>query len=65
MVKQRKAKKASEPKKAAALPKEDENEEIDVGGGEIDVDLNATGRGKAFFSFVIVLRTFHHLSKSM
>ena len=49
-MKTRKAKKPSDAKKALAqLPKEDENEEIDVGGDEVDVDLNTTGRGKSFF----------------
>ena len=64
-MKTRKAKKPSEAKKAAAqLPQEDENEEIDVGGGEVDVELNATGRGKLLFFICYCIRTFHNLSKS-
>jgi len=46
-MKAKRSKKPTEKAKALAqLPKEDENEEIDVGGDEVDADLNTTGRGK-------------------
>ena len=60
-MKTKKAKKLTGAKKATAVVKGDETEEIDVGDvsfNGIDVDLNESGRGKYF---VFVLRTFRKI----
>lgn len=53
-MKAKRSKKPTEKAKALAqLPKEDENEEIDVGGHEVDADLNTTGRGNSFSTLLL------------
>ena len=53
-MKTKRAKKIPVTKKATTTPKDDENEEIDVGdatSSEVTVNLNDTGRGKNYYFY--------------